>query len=87
MLYTIAETTYTPQGDGNVILIYCKLTQKETTYTPQGDGNSHSSSPRTPQMETTYTPQGDGNWTAATSMRYSPLKQLTPRKRTKTRQR
>lgn len=40
MLYTIAETTHTPQGDGNSLVTALFTMSGETTYTPQGDGNS-----------------------------------------------
>lgn len=37
MLYTIAETTCTPQGDDNYAVLKMEGTEKETTPTPQGD--------------------------------------------------
>ena len=40
MLYTIAETTRTPQGDGNLAVRTNLHHVAETTRTPQGDGNA-----------------------------------------------
>ena len=62
MLYTIAETTRTPQGDGNSPEAAALPLPPETTYTPQGDGNMSAWFIFTRGIpETTHTPQGDGN--------------------------
>ena len=60
---SIGETTYTPQGDGNLYQLFIHRHRlRETIYTPQGDGDSNK-----PMLaiiacfETIYTPQGDGN--------------------------
>ena len=37
---SFAETTHTPQGDGNTIGTAGSGAVKETTHTPQGDGNT-----------------------------------------------
>ena len=36
---SFAETTHTPQGDGNGYRCYAWKRRRETTHTPQGDGN------------------------------------------------
>ena len=57
-----AETTHTPQGDGNPEEAEGIHNQRETTHTPQGDGNEvESILVAQDQRETTHTPQGDGN--------------------------
>ena len=35
---SFAETTHTPQGDGNAVDVYHGFDVRETTHTPQGDG-------------------------------------------------
>ena len=36
---SFAETTHTPQGDGNLVFTSLRPPSRETTHTPQGDGN------------------------------------------------
>ena len=36
---SFAETTHTPQGDGNFLILNFSFFFQETTHTPQGDGN------------------------------------------------
>ena len=36
---SFAETTHTPQGDGNLDALVVGVLGLETTHTPQGDGN------------------------------------------------
>ena len=84
---SIGETTYTPQGDGNLYQLFIHRHRlRETIYTPQGDGDSNK-----PMLaiiacfETIYTPQGDGNLPQMPSTRtLYPLRQSTPRKGTVT---
>lgn len=55
MLYTIAETTYTPQGDGNT-KSFCQISRDmvETTPTPQGDDPLERRDPHEPANRTSY---------------------------------
>ena len=77
------ETTYTPPGDENVIVITSFHFSVETTYTPPGDENFTPDSCTESLVETTYAPPGDEN----VSYQYKTsanTKQLTPRQGTKT---
>lgn len=79
MLYTIAETTYTPQGDDNAVFFHLVTALRcETTHTPQGDGNSFVFIFGLPDTETTYTPQGDENSPEAVALPLSPETTYTP---------
>ena len=62
-LMLAAETTHTPQGDGNFqSASFLNTYRQETTHTPQGDGNRVRQLLVRHRPETTHTPQGDGNF-------------------------
>ena len=83
-LYTIAETIYTPQGDGNSLVTALFTMSGETTHTPQGDGNIDDPILRDGQQLKQLTPR-KGTVTLQRQRRCpSRQRQLTPRKGTVT---
>ena len=61
ILCPFAETTYTPLGDENAVLLSVFPDAQETTYTPLGDENMIRKPISQCLRETTYTPLGDEN--------------------------